>query len=562
MKSRMKIMMNLCKKLLINKKFLGIILLFKLISLISAVAYPFIYRYYIEVILTEGKLEKLWYVNIGFICLMIVNIVCEYANVYATNRFFNKMLLVLRGDLLNKYINSDIQFYKETPSGELKMMIDDDVNVVRTFMQNQLFNNTFYVAQIVVISGFMFYINYRLSIISLIFFGFSFVQGNILKKKVKDNALVYRNALSNEVEKVKEDLYLWREIKSLNIEDKVIDKFKDIWENLTRYVYRQRLFEYLNYYFSALNNILISRFFIYMFGGLMIIFRGFSISSFLIFVGFYELFIGTIGKLTESNLQLEKDSISINRILFELDRRKDGDSLNVMKFENNTNSYNSISVKDITFTYTRDTKPLFEDYSVDFVENKKYVIQGPSGRGKSTLLKLICDEYRIQSGTILINGIDIHKNMVQNLYDEVTVMSQDYKLFNTTIRENLLFANYKADEKDMDAACANAEILDFINGLPKRYDTVIGENGLKISGGQRQRLALARVFLKNSSIYILDEATSAIGSDMENRIIKRLLDEKKESLFLIVSHRELTLDGLEFFHVDGESKCVLAMGIV
>ena len=199
-----------------------------------------------------------------------------------------------------------------------------------------------------------------------------------------------------------------------------------------------------------------------------------------------------------------------------------------------------IRFENVAFSYLPD-KPLLTDVSFTVPGGKMYAIVGPSGSGKSTLVNLIPRLYDVQKGSVTIDGTDVRDMDLTWLRGHIGVVTQDTYLFNGTIRENLMYAKENATQEEIEAACRAASIHDFIVNQPDGYDTVVGNRGLKLSGGEKQRISIARVILKDPQILILDEATSALDSISEAAIQNalELLMEGRTSL--VIAHRLSTI---------------------
>ena len=194
----------------------------------------------------------------------------------------------------------------------------------------------------------------------------------------------------------------------------------------------------------------------------------------------------------------------------------------------------------VAFSYSPD-KPLLTD--VDFLVpgGKTYAIVGPSGSGKSTVVNLIPRLYDVTGGSVTVAGIDVRAIDLTHLRAGVGMVTQDTYLFNGTIRENLLYAKPDATQEEIEEACRTASIHDFIMAQPDGYDTQVGNRGLKLSGGEKQRLSIARVMLKDPKILILDEATSALDSISENAIQEALEIMMKGRTSIVIAHRLSTI---------------------
>ena len=194
----------------------------------------------------------------------------------------------------------------------------------------------------------------------------------------------------------------------------------------------------------------------------------------------------------------------------------------------------------VAFSYDPE-KPLLTDISFTVPAGKMYAIVGPSGSGKSTIVNLIPRLYDVLSGSVKIAGTDVRDFDLTYLRSQIGVVTQDSYLFNGTIRENLLYARENATQEELDAACYIANLNDFINSQPEGYDTVVGNRGLKLSGGEKQRLSIARVILKDPKILILDEATSALDSITENAIQEALEALMEGRTSIVIAHRLSTI---------------------
>jgi len=206
----------------------------------------------------------------------------------------------------------------------------------------------------------------------------------------------------------------------------------------------------------------------------------------------------------------------------------------------------------VDFQYDANRKILHDiDFTVE--AGKKLAIVGPSGSGKSTLVRLLFRFYDLQAGTISIDDVSIHDVQQHSLRQEIGVVPQDTVLFHNSIYHNILYGNPHADKAAVIEAAKQAHLHEFIQKLPDGYDTLVGERGLKLSGGEKQRVAIARTLLKNPNILIFDEATSALDSHSEKAINKELQTISKNKTTLVIAHRLSTI-------VDADTILVLDQG--
>lgn len=230
------------------------------------------------------------------------------------------------------------------------------------------------------------------------------------------------------------------------------------------------------------------------------------------------------------------DLLEEEPVVYEIEKSSEAAGGNI----SNENAIDSIEVKNISFAY--ESKKIFDNFSVDFKAGKINGIWGESGCGKSTLLKLLMRFWNVDNGTIVINGEDINKIPTCDLRKLESYMTQQTYLFNDTIGNNIAIAKEDATKNEIIEAAKKASIHDFIISLPNGYDTNVGELGDSLSGGEKQRIGLARVFLHDAPLILLDEPTSNLDSLNEGIILKSLREQQGEKTVILVSHRKSTMN--------------------
>ena len=199
-----------------------------------------------------------------------------------------------------------------------------------------------------------------------------------------------------------------------------------------------------------------------------------------------------------------------------------------------------IRFDNVSFDYNEDRK-ILDNVSFEIPHGHKVAVVGPSGAGKSTLARLLFRFYDVNSGGIFIDGQNINSVMQNSLRDNIGIVPQDTVLFNDTIEHNIRYARLDASDEQIQQAAKHANIHDFISSLPDGYQTVVGERGLKLSGGEKQRIAIARVILKNPRILVFDEATSSLDSRSEQLILESLKEIAEKHTTLVIAHRLSTI---------------------
>ena len=211
-----------------------------------------------------------------------------------------------------------------------------------------------------------------------------------------------------------------------------------------------------------------------------------------------------------------------------------------------------VQIENVSFSYTEE-RQILNDVSFEILPGQKVAVVGPSGAGKSTLSRLLFRFYEPDQGRILVDGQDISDVTQASLRENIGIVPQDTVLFNQSIFHNIHYANQEASLEDVQNAARVANIHGFIESLPDGYDTIVGERGLKLSGGEKQRIAIARVILKNPRILVFDEATSSLDSRSEQSILSSLKEVAMQHTTLVIAHRLSTI-------IDADSILVMDKG--
>ena len=201
----------------------------------------------------------------------------------------------------------------------------------------------------------------------------------------------------------------------------------------------------------------------------------------------------------------------------------------------------NISFKDVSFKYDIEEKKVLKSANLEMNGGKMTALVGLSGAGKTTILNLIPRFYDCDTGDILIDGQSIYEKNLESLRRNISVVSQETTLFDDTIKNNILYAKLDSSDEEIFTASKNSFAHEFIQGLPNKYETLIGENGVRLSGGEKQRLSIARAMLKKSSIILLDEATSSLDSETENKIQNAINLLTKNKTTVVIAHRLSTI---------------------
>lgn len=274
-----------------------------------------------------------------------------------------------------------------------------------------------------------------------------------------------------------------------------------------------------------------------------------SIPDALILFNYYSIIGMPLVELIQKFIDFKKSfCISCERVRsviegFEFPKEKNGD----YKL---TDAKGDFCLKDVSFAYNHDnplTKDImiFDKINLEIKAGSTVAFVGKSGSGKTTLLKLLAAQRTCNGGTITIDGIDYTDLDKTSLYDNISVINQSPHIFDASIKDNMLYANLDASMEEIESACKKAFLFDDIKKMEDGFDTMLGENGVMLSGGQCQRLALARAFLRDTPIIILDEATSALDNVTQEAVMKTIAELDGERTVIIVAHRLTTVQNAD-----------------
>lgn len=301
---------------------------------------------------------------------------------------------------------------------------------------------------------------------------------------------------------------------------------------------RQRAYKVMADYFSGMNLFMdLLEMIALVAGGYFTYLGKINLGDYAAYILYVKMFIDPIKKLINFTEQYQNGMTGFERFIEIINEDVEKEIKNPIELKD---VKGSIEIENVSFTY-EDKKQVLKNLNLSIEAGKTVALVGPSGGGKTTLCNLIPRFYDFDEGDIKIDGTSIQKVSLKSLRKNIGVVGQDVFLFTGTIKENILCAKPNASDEEIIWAARKAKIHEFIETLPDGYDTYIGERGVKLSVGQKQRISICRVFLKNPPIIILDEATSALDNVTEREIQKSLEELSKDRTNLVVAHRLSTI---------------------
>ena len=473
--------------------------------------------------------------------LLIISTVLGYVENYPDQQVKNKLYLDFKLQALRKMTSIDYLEYQKIGTGRLTQKVEDGASASRDVLINFWLKLFRYLLPTAIFS-LIFIFNVKHEYVWFVFLGYIIViiVSNLILRKLyilKENILLNQEMLNKHLVRGFMELVIFRTNKKYDTEIKITkDGIKNIVDSKTKIKLVHEIFFSI---FALIVNVL------------KVIVLGYAVLKSNLSVGAIVTVISLLGKAYEpiAIFNVEYVDYKLNRVTVKkyidfLDSKDDQSLINgkVLK-----GIAGNIEFKNVSYSYNN-LENVIENLSFKINANSSIALVGESGAGKSTIIKLIMGLIKYKSGKILIDEEELSDLNLNTLYDNITYVSQEAPIFDGTLRENLIFDKKINDEqilKVLKLVCLDRFYERLENGL----DTELGEKGIRISGGERQRVALARLFFDDSKIIILDEATSAMDNITEKMIMKNIIGQLKNKTLIIIAHRLETIKDVDTIYV-------------
>lgn len=499
--------------------------------------------------ITPGAPRGQFWFSVGVVAVAFgVGAAFHWARNWGWNSFAQNIQHSVRTDTYDKMQRLDMEFFSDKQTGEMMSILSNDVNRLERFLNDGM-NSAFRLGVMVVaIAAVLLTINWQLALVALVpvpliaLFTYKFIQ--IIQPKYAD----VRSSVGKVNSRLENNLGGIQVIKTSNTESFESDRVDDVSHdyfgaNWDAIVTRIKFFPALQI-LSGLGFALT-----FIVGGLWVFngegpwfFTGdLEAGQFITFMLLTQRFIWPMAQFGSIINMYQRAYASSARIFGLMDEpsriREEPDAEDLVVRDG------EVVYDDVTFGYDEET--IVEDVSFTVEGGDTLALVGPTGAGKSTVLKLLLRMYDVDDGAIRIDGTDIRDVSLPSIRQNIGYVSQNTFLFYGTVKENIEYGTFDASDEEIEEAAKAAEAHDFITNLPEGYDTKVGERGVKLSGGQRQRISIARAILKDPEILILDEATSDVDTETE-MLIQRSLDKLTEDrTTFAIAHRLSTIKDAE-----------------
>ena len=441
-------------------------------------------------------------------------------------------------DMMRNLIKADTETIEKRHSGKIITNLINDVNFMTNLVSVgilNLFKDSLTLLGLLIV---MFYQNWKLSLIAIVMIPFASFFARILGKRVSkltvqamDTAGVLNTHLMEIFRNHKLIKVFQKETYEASRANTALEQLKNKAKKLAIvYARSSPIMEFLTGIMIAI---------LIYYSGSLIMSGEIAVNNFFSFLAAMMLAYQPVRSLATLNLTINQGLAAAKRILPIIDQKHrilENESLEKLKV-----SYGTISFENVNFNYNSNSRPILKNINLNIYGGKMTSLVGHSGAGKSTILNLIPRFYDCTKGDIKIDNQSIKNKRLSSLRENVSLVSQETTLFDDTILNNIKYANLNATDQEIKEAAKLSFSEEFINLLPNKYNTLIGENGIRLSGGEKQRLSIARAFLKNSKIILLDEATSSLDSETEKKIQDALSFLTKGKTTLVIAHRLSTV---------------------
>ena len=444
----------------------------------------------------------------------------------------------LQFDMLQSLINADTQNIDKKHSGKFISNLTYDVQHITNLLSNAILNLVKDSLTLLGLIGVMFFQNWKLALISLIMIPLASLASRNLGKrmgKVTTQAQEKSGTLTTYLVELFKNHKLTKIFQKENYETKradihlhgLMEKNKKITTLLIR----------MSPIMEVLTGIMIAILIYY--SGKLIVNDEIEVNNFFSFLAAMMLAYQPVRSLSTLNMVINQGISAASRILPIVD------TVNTIKNIENAKTLeiknSKINFENVFFKYEENEKNVLNNISLEFEGGKMTALVGHSGSGKSTILNLIPRFYQVQDGNIKIDNQSIYDVTINSLRENISLVSQETTLFDDTIKNNIKYANEHASDEEVLEVAKLSNSDEFIEKLPNKFETLIGENGVRLSGGEKQRISIARAMIKKSSIILLDEATSSLDSETEAKIQEALNILTKNKTTIVIAHRLSTI---------------------
>lgn len=511
-----------------------VMMLFQLILICITFVRIRLYEVFIDDVLINKNYVYIYIIVCGYLGCIVLDMLFQMFFINMKNKMFFGVLLNLRKKIFSYFLQENI-YECMINTGDKKVRIDEDAEKVCTIYYEHKVD--YYVQMVMVVSSFVLMLSKQWIMAMIAIASVPITIWLDSKLGNKEKSLNEKNRV--ETEKVndwlKDDMEVWKQKKILNLYSNDKKYFIDYIQEYAKYFSK-----WINYWtlraliIPEMKNEFVMKLGTYLIGGYFAMQGKMEIGTLVVFVNYYQSFIEAIQNLSNINTRIIEEYPSINRVLEVLHTSEEKRTKNNLE----NISIDSIDLINVNFSYDKkQDKGILEDICMSMQKGKPVIIKGESGSGKTTLLSLLIKAYLYDSGKIIINkGIDFKVIQEKDWYKKISCYMSDMALLPGTIKDNLLYVKSDASDSEIEEVLRLTEVWEMICSMPQGLGTEVLEGGSNFSGGQQQRILLARTLLKEADFYLFDEPTSALDMKLEEKIMIQLNKLAERKLVFIITH--------------------------
>lgn len=503
---------------------------------VSTSATAFLIKPVLDDIFLKQDVRMLKIIPVAIVIIYFLRGIAYYCQVYLMSYVGQSIITSLRNTLFSKIQDLSLSFFHEEKTGTLMSRVTNDVNIVKEMVSNAVTGALKDSFTIVCLTIVIFYRDWKMAIFAFLILPIAFFPIVEFGRRVRKVSTRYQEAMADMSSFLHETFFGNKIVKAFGRESyekkRFLKKTHNIFNLEMKAVVARSLSAPIMEFLGGIGVA-----FIIWYGGSKVIAGTSTPGTFFSFMAAVIMLYEPVKKLSKLNNSIQQGLAATDRVFDIIDKESD-----IREHHNPVDikpGLHRVTFKNVFFKYNNTT--VLEDINLDVKAGEILALVGMSGGGKTSLVNLIPRLYDVTEGSILIDGIDIRKASISSLRNQIAIVTQDPILFNDTIRNNIAYGNHNAFNKDIERVAKAAYAYNFIQRLPDKFDASIGELGGRLSGGEKQRICIARALLKDAPILILDEATSSLDSEAETLVQKALENLMRGRTTFVIAHRLSTI---------------------
>ncbi|WP_105619469.1 ABC transporter ATP-binding protein [Vallitalea okinawensis] len=510
--------------------------LFMLVAVVVSTAFPLTVKNLFDISFLEGSMEELFQYMFLLILVLIIGELAKYRKRCIEGKIGEELIADMRHMIFNKLQSIPLPYYNKRSSGDIVSTVTNDLNIIQQTIAMGLSFVIEKLLTLIIVLFLLIRLDPILTVLCLAIIPIISLMAKILGDKIQKLSKDVQRRLGTLTTILNQSLLGMDVIKAFVLEEEATGMYEEqnkkvLYKSLKRVSVKEKTAMIIGLLNIVQLAIIISV------GSYRVHQQLLSPGSLIAFILYAEMLIGPIALLSGLYVEIQRALASMHRIM---DILKEDNEENLNDEQTCPEIQGNLEFNHVSFSYDQ-KKDTLKDINIRINKGDTVALVGPSGVGKSTLLKLIPRFYQASKGKILVDGHDINKIQLAHLRDRIAIVPQETYLFGLSVRENISCGNTSATGEEIIQAAKQANAHDFIMEMENGYDTIVHEGGSSLSGGQKQRIAIARAFLKQPEIILLDEPTASLDSHSEQKVQEALSKLTIGRTTLIIAHRLATI---------------------